>query len=191
MQRLDVVRVDGVLHDLQPVARQHRVADVADAVHHVRLVARQLGGRVVADVGPHHAAQRLGLAGLDAHPLAERRRRVGLGEDVDALAVGVELPAVVAAAQAAVLDDAVHERGAAVRAAFVGDPVRAVGQLEHGEVLAQQSRPLDRELVELANERHRVPVVAQHVAHRRARPDPGQLVVLLLASSCGLSPPGS
>ena len=120
-------------------------------------------------------AQRLRLAGLDAHPLAERRRRVGLGEDVDALAGGVELPAVVAAAQTAVFDDAVHERRAAVRTTLVGDAVRAVGQLEHGEVLAEQPRLPDRELVELAHEGDRIPVVAQHIAHRRAGPDRGSV----------------
>ena len=109
VQRFDVVRIDGVLHDLQPTARDDRVADVADALHRVRLVPRQLWCRAFADVGPHESAELLRFTRTNAAAGAELGRRVGLGEDLDALARRVELPAVVAAAQTVVFDDAVDE----------------------------------------------------------------------------------
>ena len=41
VQPLDVVRIHGVLHDLEPVHRQRRVPDVTEhAVPHVEVVAR-------------------------------------------------------------------------------------------------------------------------------------------------------
>ena len=178
VQCLDVIRVHRVLHDLEPVARQHRMADVAHPVHHVGLVPGQLGGGLVADVGPHHAAQLGGPAGAHPAALPELGGGPGLGQDVDAPAGGVELPAVVAAAEPAVLDDAVDQRGAPVGAPLVDDAVGPRRGLEHGPVLAQQAHPADRELVELAHERHRVPVAAEHPPHGCAGADPGEGVVL-------------
>jgi hypothetical protein len=98
VQPLDVVRVDRVLHDLDVVARQVGPADVAVAVHHVGVEARQQRRRVGPDVGPDQPAELLDLPGGGPHPVGEVGV-VAFGGLVDAGALGVELPAVVGAAQ--------------------------------------------------------------------------------------------
>ena len=96
---------------------------------------------------------------------------------LDAAALLVHQPAVIAAADAARLDPAMDEVGAAVRAMPI-DQAEAAGQiLVEDEVLAEQAHRLDRRLVELARAGHRKPVAAQQLAHGRARPDAGEHLV--------------
>ena len=84
------------------------------------------------------------------------------------------------AAQAAILEAAVGEVGAAMRAVAVEQAVPAALVAEQHEVLAQHAhrlgRPLGRQLV---GERHRMPVVAHQRAALGARPDAGDQLVLL------------
>ena len=90
------------------------------------------------------------------------------------MAVDVEQPAVEEAAQAAVLEPAVGEVGAAVRAVAVEQAVPAALVAEQHEVLAQQAHRLDRALGrQLVDQRHRLPVVAHQRAALGARPDAG------------------
>ena len=65
-----------------------------------------------------------------------------------------------------------------MRAALRQDAVLTARRLEDGEVLAEQPGRLDRELLEFAGERDRIPIAPQQLAHRRTRRDLGQLVVL-------------
>jgi hypothetical protein len=178
VQRLDVIRINGVLHDLHPVAWQHGVADVADAVHDVGLVPRQKRRRPRADIRPDETAEFLRLAGEHARLGPELRRRIGFGQHVDALAGGVELPAVITTAQTIVFHDAVHERSATVGAALGHDAVLSFARLEHGPVLAEKAGLLDGELFELSGKSDGVPVVAEYRTHGRSRPDLGEFGVL-------------
>ena len=176
-------RVDGVLLALEPVARHVGEHDLAKAVlPGERLPDRHLRRRLRTHVGPQqpaHFAHRIGLdlaAGL-------RRLRIGgvLVGLLDAGAGLVEAPAVVAAADAAVLDPAVGHVGAAVRAMPVDQAERAAQVLVEDEVLADQPDRLDRVLLKLAGAADRLPVAAQQLAHRRAGADAGEHFV----AGCG------
>jgi hypothetical protein len=85
---------------------------------------------------------------------------------------------VVVAAQAALLDEAVGEIGAAMRAMAVDHAVGAGEILVEDEVLAEQPHGFHRVAVELADAGDRPPVAAQEIAHRGARADRGQQLVL-------------
>jgi hypothetical protein len=84
----------------------------------------------------------------------------------------------VAAADPAGLDPAIGHVGAAVRAMAVDQSEPAARILVEHEILAHQADRLDRNLVELTGAADRHPVAAQQVAHRRARPDAREQLVL-------------
>jgi hypothetical protein len=66
-----------------------------------------------------------------------------------------------------------------LRAGFLHEADPAVGRAEGDEVLAEQPHPLGRAVgLELGRAARRHPIFAQHRAHRRARPDPGQQLVV-------------
>src|SRR5689334_6549702 len=128
MQEGDVAGVDATFHRLEPVALLY-------ALRHEALLERY--GRELPlrqrrlllrrpHVGPQHAAaldERIGLQ-LDLLAVAALAR---LRRHLDALAGVVVLPAVIGAAQAAVLVAAEPQRHAAVRAELVGERELAVG----------------------------------------------------------------
>ncbi len=107
------------------------------------------------------------------HRLAELR---GFAWHVDALALRVVEPAVIAAAQPLLLDAAPFERRAAMRAMRVegADPPLPVA--EHDDLLAQQLF-LPRKVAQFVRCADRLPVAAHQLAHRAARLDAGQLVI--------------
>src|SRR5712691_7510157 len=74
-----------------------------------------------AHVGPDHAAALDAGVGRDPDPVLEVALR-WLGRHVDAAAIEVVFPAVVDAAQSALLVAAKEERGAAVRAILLHQP---------------------------------------------------------------------
>jgi hypothetical protein len=78
---------------------------------------------------------------------------------------------VIAAAQAAILDVAVGEVGAAMRAAPVDNSVRPAEIAVQNEVLAEDAQRLDRRALHLVDRRDRLPVAAQQASHRRAGVD--------------------
>ena len=123
-----------------------------------------------AHVDPDHAAFVDGLVGglLDLLGEPAAGRLVG---HVHAGAVGVELPAVVDAAQALFLVATPEQVGVAVRAPGVQDGGAAAGGPEGDQVLAQQLQP-DRGAVRLGQlfgEQRGQPVAAEELAHGRAR----------------------
>jgi hypothetical protein len=138
------------------VARQHRL----------------LLGR--AQVGPHQAVLLLHRVPGLAHAAAAACTAVGLARLVDAVALHVEHPAVVAAADAFFLDAAVVERGAAVRAAPVHEAGAAGLVAEQDQVFAQHAH-LARRVGGIGGQADGVPVAAQQLAHGRARANLGQL----------------
>src|SRR6516225_5271462 len=101
---------------------------------------------------------------------------LGFARHVDAPALRVVEPAVIAAADAALLDAAPFERGSAMRAMRVdgADPPLLVP--EHDDVLAQELF-LARKVAQLVGRADRLPIAAQEFAHRAARLDAGQLVI--------------
>src|SRR6185295_1573518 len=108
-----------------------------------------------------------------AHPLA-LPAAVGLAGLLEAVAFHVEEPAVVAAADAAVLHPAVVERGPAMRAAGGHETGAPLSVAEEHQVLAQDAqRP--RRVGGVADQADRVPVATQQLAHRRAGTHEGQL----------------
>ena len=113
-----------------------------------------------------------------------------LRRHLDDVAVYVELPAVIEAAQAAILVAREHQRGAPVRAIFVEHADAAFGVAENDEVLAEQT-DLDRRAVRM---RHFLgqaggdPVPAHDLAHRRVALDAAQQVVFLWRHHDGVSP---
>ena len=117
--------------------------------------------------------------GALAHALAEHAA-LGLGRRFQALAVDVEQPAMEQAAQAAILQAAIGEVGAAMRAVAVEQAVAAALVAEQHEVLAEHAHRLGRPLLgKLVGERHRMPVMPHQRAAFGARPDAGDQLVLL------------
>ena len=91
----------------------------------------------------------------------------GLGDHFEYVALHVELPAVVQAAQAAVFVTAVDQRGAAVRAVLANHADAAFAVAEHDKVFAEDAR-LDRcavRFADLFNQADRGPVLAHQLAH--------------------------
>ncbi|MDT4849832.1 hypothetical protein FQZ97_839620 [compost metagenome] len=109
----------------------------------------------------------------------------GLGRGLGALAAHVELPAVERAAQAVALVAAKGQVGAAVRAVAVKQAEGPLGVPEQHEVLPQHAHRLHRTHahgriqrgVELVEQGHRLPVAAQQLTARCARPDLGDALV--------------
>jgi hypothetical protein len=96
---------------------------------------------------------------------------------VQALAALVELEAVVAAADSVLLDHPVGHGGAAVRALLGDDAVPAVQHAVDDELLAEEPNPLGPVLLQLADHRDGIPVVAKHLAHRRPGTHAGHLLI--------------
>ncbi len=124
----------------------------------------------------------VGLDGVRLDRDAVFEPRVGMGNFfeglVDALAGVVELPAVVIAPQAALLDPRVGQVGAAVRAVPIDQSEIARQILEDHEVLAEQANGSCGLRVELADGAEGHPVVPQQVAHERARADLHERAIL-------------
>src|SRR5213594_4211699 len=140
VQVLHVGSVQGVFLALQPAAGQVRYDDVPYCVvPHQGTPARQQRGWIRAHVDKDEPAEFLGFVGADAALGAEVVLWVGgvLERLLEAAAAGVELPAVVLAADAVVFDDAIGEAGAAVGAVFVNDAEVAAAVAVDHEFLAE------------------------------------------------------
>src|SRR6202171_1474159 len=135
------------------------------------------GGRFVggAHIGPQHLAalhQRV-RGELDLLAEAAFGRLRG---HLHALAVHVVFPAVIGAAQPALLVAAEPQRDAAMGAEFVDQAVFAVGIAERQESLGHDLAPDRRAIVlrQFLGKEHRHPVGAEKLAHRRAGAGLGQ-----------------
>ena len=91
----------------------------------------------------------------------------GFGRHLDDVALHVELPAVIEAAQPAFFVARVDERGAAVRAVFVEHAEPAFGVAEHHQVFAKQAYALGRAvgLGDFLGQTRRDPVPAHNLPH--------------------------
>ncbi len=117
----------------------------------------------------------------NAGALEIRRALVGgIVHDLQHRAVIAEFPAVIDAADAAILDPAQRERGAAMHAELVEHANLALAVAEHDEILAEQALGQRRAAGrgQAVGRADRQPETAEQRAHRRAGPDPAQAVVL-------------
>src|SRR3979490_882566 len=128
MRPFEMPRVDRVLLALEPVARDLRLDDLAEAVlPREEFPIRHQGPRLWAEIGPQKPTQCFDRIGLDADLVAEARFRmrhvfVGLCQ---APPVRIVQPAVIVAAQPARLDKAVAQIGPALPDMPVEEPVLA------------------------------------------------------------------
>ena len=184
MQNRDVERVRHVFVMLKPVAGHDRAAARADAAvvgfdklarleHFQAVVARQHGLLLRwAHIGKDQSVALLHrIPGL-AHPIAFEPT-FGLARLLEAAPLGVEQPAVIAAANPALLDATVIEGGAAMAAARLHQPRLAAPVTEQNEVFAQDADGLGRR-AGIGDEPDRMPVAAQQFSHGLATPDFGQ-----------------
>jgi hypothetical protein len=185
VQHGHVVGIDHVFEMLQPVAGNDGWSAAADGriirldefviVHLFEaFVARQrrlLLGR--SQIGEDQAIAFLqGIPGLPYLVLEQTAR--GFAGLFEAMAFDVELPAVVAAADAVFLDLAVIERGAAMAAAGVQQADAGVPVAKQHQILAEHA-DFSGDIGGVGDEADRVPIAAEQFAHRRAPADRGQL----------------
>ena len=138
VQPFGVHGIERVLHDLQPVAGHLGVADMANrTLGHEAVPARQQRRRLRTEVGEDHAAERFDRIAAGRHLVFERTA-VGLVRLIDARARAVELPAVIRAADAVRLRDAVGQRRAPVRAELVDQSELAGAIAKEHEIFAEQ-----------------------------------------------------
>ena len=176
--------VDRAFQRLHPVAVLPLLGDVAVRGRHQRHLQRgQFRHRIRrAHIGPDHVAPFAHRIGLDADQVLGIEIGIG-GRHVDAAAVGVELPAVIDAADAAFLVAAEPEIGAAVRAMLIDDADHAPAVAERQQLLAHHDDLLRRPVGfrQFLGQQHRHPEAAQQLAHRRAGAAFGQELVVFCA----------
>src|SRR5581483_7386805 len=79
------------------------------------------------------------------------------------------------------------QRGRPMGTALLEDPVAAVRSLPDREVLTEESDSLDRPLVQLAGEGHRIPVAAHQFAHGCTGAHAGERLVQLFGQHASFS----
>ena len=176
-----VERIHRVLCDLQPVAGR------------VDGVGNELVVGLVDRIEQREGRPRLGRPEVGEHQAAVLVHRVGAMEEVSGDAAGRRLagglqdravdvvePAVVAAADPGLADDAELERGAAMAAMRVQQPEASAAIAEQHQLLAEDAQR-QRQVLDLPGHRHREPEAPEVLAGRRARPDPGPGGVVRLA----------
>ena len=162
--------IDRVLHRLQPVALQkgvflHPAFAMLPGEH---VPARQRRRRVGAEIGEQQAAELHDRIGGVPYFVLEGAAG-GLRRLLEAMAAGVELPAVIGAADALVIDPPVGERGAPVGTVLAEEAIASLGIPKDHQVLAEDPDRPDRLLVgQFACRRHRLPVAAQQLSRGRS-----------------------
>ncbi len=183
--------VAGVLLTLEPIARDLGEHDLAEAVLPVEwLPDRQLRCRQRPHIGPEQPHAFLHRIGARPATLLGARARIDevVIRLLDAAPGLVHQPAVIVAANAALLDEAVAEIGAAMRTLPIEQPETAAEILIEHEILAHQTHGLDRVVVELARTADRHPIAPQQLSHRGPRPDLGQQPILFGTQHVSTSP---
>jgi hypothetical protein len=185
VQEREVRGIECAFHRLRPVALLQALGD--EAMRRRQRTDLEPGQRLRhslarAKVGPDHLA---GFAGRvcrdrDLAVVGRIRRHVG---HLDAFAVGVVLPAVVNAAQAALLVAAEEKVGAAMCTRGLDQPDATLRVAERDQALAHHLHA-DRRTVrfrQLARQRHRQPEAPEVLAHRAAGTGAHQQLVLCAA----------
>ena len=180
VEPLGVGGVKGVLHTLEPVAGQLDEVDLpVGGLVHQPLPAGEQRRRLRAHVREDEAAQGLHAIGVCPDTILEGaigRLRGGL----QAAAGLFEEPAVVGAAQAVLLRDAVLQRDAPVGAGLLDQTQLPAPVLVEDQVFAQQAHLENRFISELGHRGDGMPVTAHQVPHGRPPAHLGQSKVLPL-----------
>ena len=185
MRPLEMYGIDRVLLALEPVARDLGQHDLAKPVLPGKeFPIRYQRPRLRPEIGPEQSAPLLDRIRLDADLVLQAQfgmRDILIGlRQTDTVAV-IE-PAVIVAAQAALLDIAVGQIGAAMAALAVDQTVPAAEVLIENEVLAHQADRLDRAIArKLIDQRGRLPVLPHQFAGSGARPGARDEIVLFRA----------
>jgi hypothetical protein len=179
MQGRAVRRIDLALHDLRPVAVNIHAHDADFRLRRRRPGRRLEFGQLVrgSHVDPDEAAGLPGGVGFVLHLVRKAAR--GLRRHFQDVPVHVELPAVIEAAQAALLVTAQRQRGLPVRAGLAEYAEPALRVAESHEIFAQQAKP-DRCTVRFAQllaQRRWNPVTAHQAPHGSVPLDPAQQIV--------------
>ena len=178
---LEMQRVHGVFLALQPVARNIGKDNLHESVFpRERLPIRHERRGLRTQVRPDQTSAFFHGVRGDADFLAELRFRlrdvlVGLFQ---AAAVAIKQPAVIVAAEPALLDESIGHVGAAMRAMSAHEAERAAHVLVQSEVFTHEANGLDGLGVEFTDSRDGHPIAAEQIAHRRAGSDAGQELVL-------------
>src|SRR5262245_5776005 len=173
-------RIDPDLERLQPVAVDHALEREGVAVGRDKAVEMRKCRRLARpEIGEKNAAllhHRIGfLLDVDAEIAVVR-----LGRCLKTLAIYVEQPAVEGATQAAILEPAICEIGAAVRAAPTNQAIATFVIPEDDQVFTEQSDRLHRTVTgKLVDQRRGLPVAPHQSAGRCPCPGPGDEIVLL------------
>ena len=113
---------------------------------------------------------------------SQNRLPIGSAGVSQALPRDVEQPAVKHAPQPAILEPAVGEIGAAVRAVAVEEAETALLVAEQYEILSEQAHGNQRSLAgNLLAQSRRMPIVTHQPSARRARSDTSDAIIFLLA----------
>jgi hypothetical protein len=176
--------VEGALARLRPVALLELLRDEAVRRRQQReLDVRQRrllpGG---PEIGPHEVAPLARRIRAGTHLVAEAALG-GHRRHVHAAPVHVELPAVVGAAQAALLVPAEEQVGAAVRTHGIQQTHALVGVTERDEVFAEDLHAHGRAVTvgELLGEEDGLPEAAEEIAHRGPGAGAGEDLVVFRA----------
>ena len=170
-------RIHQVLMHLQPVAVVRQGIRPVLNIGQVEGVVVGEGGHLLGmpQVGKDQTVPLDRWVGALPH-LAQQWTVGRLGRRVQELAVDAVVPAVVAADDAAIRDAAELQRGAAVAAVQVQQGTLAGFGAQRHQLLAEDAH-LDRQVLQLRRQAHRLPVAPHRLAHGRARPGVGQQAV--------------
>src|SRR5487761_1107873 len=171
MHPFEVDRIDRVLLALEPVAWDLGNGYLLVAARVKPIPVRQQRRLLWPHVDPEQASFLLYLVCLNANLVLEAalwmpclfKRLIKASSGV------VEEPAVVIAAQPALLDEAVRQVRTAVRTMLVHKPVVPALVPVQSQVLAQDADRLHCPLGEFRRGRDRMPVTSQQLSHRSAR----------------------
>ncbi len=184
MRESEMRGVDRAFQRLHPVAVLPFLRDIAVRGRHQRHFQRGQFGHLLdrSHIGPDHVAPFAHRIGLDADQVLGVEVGIG-GRHVDASAVGIELPAVIDAADAAFLVATEPEVGAAVRAVLIDDADDAAAIAEGQQFLAHDDNLLRRPigLRQFRRQQHRHPEPSQQLAHPRSRTTLGEEFVVFCA----------
>jgi hypothetical protein len=154
----------------------------------------QIAFRQQGSLDPRQRGRLRPLAHIDPDQAVALGNLVGLGFDflrvvltrrcvrhIDTITRGVELPAVIDAADAVLLVAPEEQGGAAMWAAVIQDPDPAGAVAERDQPFAEQHQPHRRAVaLQLRRHRRRNPVLPHHFAHHSAGPDTEEVFAVLL-----------
>src|SRR6185312_305227 len=171
LQQLKIVAVEIDTLDVAMARRRLDEREIREARHLVRR----------PEITPDQAAALAARIGHRAKP--RLIRRIGIVRRIEQAPFDIELPAMIEAAYAAILDASERERRAAMGAKLVeeAEPPRAITEQHIGLAAELRAYRIAVGVLDLACQGDRRPIAAKHLSHRRFRFDAAEQLVLVLA----------